>query len=140
MNVNEALEYAKKSIRGVASDVLATEVRRLREQREQLVGEIPFFKELSRKTLDIFDEVDLEKQEKEEEKKMTVDVAISNVEDFIGATPQEKVLAAEVKSLRRVHIELNEEIDRLRGVIRDWQENRKELGGMVRKVLGNFGV
>ena len=107
MNVNEALEYAKKSICGVASDVLATEVKRLREQRKALYDIIP---DGGGVPIAIWQEIHKERLGKE--KKMTVDEAVEYAPRF-GVNGVTDVLAAEVKSLRRVHIELNIEIHRL---------------------------
>ena len=110
MNIKEAMRTAGSCVKPVtASIVLANEVKRLQEQRRQLASEIPFFRKLQRKTLDILDEIDFIKQEEE---KMTVDEATSYLSRYYPTVTA--TLANEIKRLREDTKKKDEEIKRFR--------------------------
>lgn len=113
MNVEQAMNVLMPS---EAVQTLIVEVERLREQRKQLIEELPLFEPLSKETLDILDEADIKREEE-----MTVDQALGSVENAgCYNTLASTVLADEVKFLR--------EFDRERAsIIREKSEEIKQL-------------
>ncbi len=136
MNIEDAMRYMSSG--GGSSDmsrVLYAEVKRLREQLKKQEEDHEFYR-----AENALYGTKYWISGKKEKKEMTVDEAIELADSYGNSRLEAKILATEVKSLRRVHVELNEKIDRLHGEIRDWKENRKELGEEVRNVLEKFGI
>ncbi len=146
MNVEEAFELSERGFGSALGKILATEVKRLREQRRLLCEEMSGYKVFSVDAKNIWEEV------QKEEKKMTVDQAIRNIEQLGPYTSREvSTLIAEIKRLREfdnerasVIKEKNEEIKYLQEDIKIkdelWKENRKKLGREVRDVLESYRV
>lgn len=144
MNVDEALKNIKNCLHTTTeSRVLSDEVIRLREQRGLLYSEVPLH--VDSEEIDLIGE-EIRNEKQKEEKKMTVDQAISE-----SATPQEKVLVTEVNRLNKGIREARKEVQFYIGKLRDmkqrcneihedWKENRKKLGEEVRCVLKSYGV
>ncbi len=131
MNVDDALKISEGP-HSSEMGILAREVIRLREQREQLIEELPFFKPLSKETLDILDEADIKR--KEEKEGMTVDQALGSVENAgCYNTLASTVLADEVKRLREVWYMKGEAMDGLMDEVEQLRESDRERASIIRE-------
>ena len=100
MNANEALKYADSVQFGSIVETLATEIKRLRKQREALYDAIPAGNTCVKEMFLISKEVEDGRQEKEKKKEITVDEAISEVKRNCASLITARVLVEEVKRLR----------------------------------------
>ncbi len=125
MNVKTAMIVSGPS---EATQVLQEEVIRLCKQRQLLYGAIPDDSIVPTEVQNIIDEMF-----SKEEKEMTVDQAISFVEDYDTSTQQEEVLVNEVKRLRR--------IAEVRCMRIDQQDKKiKERNKEIKRLFGDLEV